>query len=263
MAQRRYRVEKVPVERRSAFDAGRLARHRNIVHALIELDLSRARQIIRTHREQTGERLSLTAFLIKCLGKAISVHPHLHAYMDWRRRLLMYEDVSIVAMIEVKRGSGSAPMPHTFREVNTRSLQEIHDELRAAQENPSDQLGWGFIRTFQRFPGILRGLLYWIVRRFPQSFRRYSSTVMVTSVGMFGRAGGWGVPRSGNTLTVTVGGISKKPRVIDGEIAIREVLDLTLSFDHDVVDGAPAARFSEELRRLVEEAYGLAQEFAL
>ena len=41
------------------------------------------------------------------------------------------------------------------------------------------------------------------------------------------------------TLTVTVGGIAKKPGVVDEHIEIREYLDLTISIDHDVVDGAP------------------------
>ena len=45
------------------------------------------------------------------------------------------------------------------------------------------------------------------------------------------------------TLTVTVGGITKKPGVVDDRIEIREFLDLTISIDHDVVDGAPKVRF--------------------
>jgi pyruvate/2-oxoglutarate dehydrogenase complex dihydrolipoamide acyltransferase (E2) component len=54
-----------------------------------------------------------------------------------------------------------------------------------------------------------------------------------------------------------VGGISQKPGVHEGKIAIREVLDLTVSIDHDVVDGAPAARFVNSFRTLLEAAHGL------
>ncbi|MBU4253236.1 MAG: 2-oxo acid dehydrogenase subunit E2 [Acidobacteria bacterium] len=56
------------------------------------------------------------------------------------------------------------------------------------------------------------------------------------------------------TLNIGVGGISKKPGVHQGEIAIREYLDLTISIDHDVVDGAPAARFVQNFRTLLEDA---------
>jgi pyruvate/2-oxoglutarate dehydrogenase complex dihydrolipoamide acyltransferase (E2) component len=51
-----------------------------------------------------------------------------------------------------------------------------------------------------------------------------------------------------------VGGRSQRPRIVDGQIATRDVLDLTIAIDHTVVDGAPAARFSAEFRQLLESA---------
>jgi pyruvate/2-oxoglutarate dehydrogenase complex dihydrolipoamide acyltransferase (E2) component len=45
--------------------------------------------------------------------------------------------------------------------------------------------------------------------------------------------------------------------VVDGRIEIREYLCMTLCFDHDVVDGAPAARFTARFKELVESGYGL------
>ena len=44
---------------------------------------------------------------------------------------------------------------------------------------------------------------------------------------------------------------------MDGQIAIREYLSLTISFDHDIVDSAPAARFTERLKELIESGFGL------
>jgi len=52
--------------------------------------------------------------------------------------------------------------------------------------------------------------------------------------------------------------MSQRPRIVDGQIAIRDVLDLTLVIDHNVVDGAPAARFAAEFRALLESAAVLA-----
>ena len=75
----------------------------------------------------------------------------------------------------------------------------------------------------------------------------------VPVVGMFGRGGGWGIgflPL--HTLGVTVGGIGARPSVHEGQIAIREYLNLTLSFDHDMVDGAPAARFARAITDMIE-----------
>jgi hypothetical protein len=53
---------------------------------------------------------------------------------------------------------------------------------------------------------------------------------------------------------VFVGGVSTRPRVVDGQIVVRGVLDLTVTIDHNAVDGAPAARFGAELRELLESA---------
>jgi pyruvate/2-oxoglutarate dehydrogenase complex dihydrolipoamide acyltransferase (E2) component len=76
---------------------------------------------------------------------------------------------------------------------------------------------------------------------------------------MFGKSAGWGViflPH--HTLGVTVGGLAQKPGVFEGQIAIREYLSLTLSFDHDIVDGAPAARFARDFTALLENPKNLA-----
>ena len=43
---------------------------------------------------------------------------------------------------------------------------------------------------------------------------------------------------------VTVGGIDQKVRQLEGQFCVREMLSLTLSLDHDMIDGSPAARFA-------------------
>jgi pyruvate/2-oxoglutarate dehydrogenase complex dihydrolipoamide acyltransferase (E2) component len=49
-----------------------------------------------------------------------------------------------------------------------------------------------------------------------------------------------------------VGGLSRRPRVVGDRIEARDILDLTVTIDHNVVDGAPATRFGAELRRLLQ-----------
>ena len=48
-----------------------------------------------------------------------------------------------------------------------------------------------------------------------------------------------------------------RQRGVDGHIAIREYLCLTVSLDHDPIDGAPAARFVTRLKELIESGFGL------
>lgn len=77
----------------------------------------------------------------------------------------------------------------------------------------------------------------------------------MTAVGMFADGGGFGIsPMSLMSLEVVVGGMSERPLVVGGEVAARDVLDLTIAIDHNVVDGAPATRFGADLRRIMETA---------
>ena len=91
----------------------------------------------------------------------------------------------------------------------------------------------------------------------PHWLKEMNGTVSLTAVGMFGSGVGWGIPVTTYTLQVTLGGIAEKPGVVDGRIEVREMMSLTVSFDHDIVDGAPAARFIQRFKELIESGYGL------
>lgn len=254
-----YTVEAIPKMRRFSLDAGYLGRRRHIVHGLIEVDVTKAREAIREHRARTGESLSFTAFVILCLGAAVEKHPHLHAYRNWRNQLVIFKDVNINALVEVERDGKRFPIPHTFSAVNRKSYLDIHSEIRSTQKNPRQTVESSFMEWFLYLPAFIRRTFYWAVMRMPRLFRSYSSSVMVTAVGMFGQGGGWGITMPNFTLTVTVGGIARKPGVVEDRIEIREYLDLTISVDHDVVDGAPMARFVQHFRELIESGYGLVE----
>lgn len=65
-----------------------------------------------------------------------------------------------------------------------------------------------------------------------------TGTVQVTAIGMFGNGGGCAIaPPTLASLLLVVGGVSRQPRVVGERVEIRDVLDLTLTIDHNVVDG--------------------------
>jgi pyruvate/2-oxoglutarate dehydrogenase complex dihydrolipoamide acyltransferase (E2) component len=85
-----------------------------------------------------------------------------------------------------------------------------------------------------------------------------AGTVRLSSVGMFGKGSGWPLSApAGHTLWLYAGGIGRRPACVGVRIEPREFLSLTVAFDHDVVDGAPAARFTQRLKSLIESGYGL------
>ena len=61
------------------------------------------------------------------------------------------------------------------------------------------------------------------------------------------------------TLMVTVGGIAERPMVVDGDVETRQHLSLTVTVDHDIVDGVPAARYTRRRCELIEQATGLVE----
>jgi pyruvate/2-oxoglutarate dehydrogenase complex dihydrolipoamide acyltransferase (E2) component len=100
-------------------------------------------------------------------------------------------------------------------------------------------------------------LFLWVLFKDPKLIKEYYGTVLVTSIGMFGAGSGWGIPVPNHTLQLTLGGIAEKPGVVDGRIEVREYLSVTISFDHDIIDGAPAARFTQRLKELIESGNSL------
>ncbi|HET9301418.1 MAG TPA: 2-oxo acid dehydrogenase subunit E2 [Propionibacteriaceae bacterium] len=71
----------------------------------------------------------------------------------------------------------------------------------------------------------------------PIWFKRFGGTVVMSSIGMFGPGGGWSIPITPPSLMITIGGIDTKPRYFDGSLQPREILDVTVSVDHDLMMG--------------------------
>ena len=253
MRDQREGVEPFPRQRLGTVDAMRMAGRRSDVHGLVEFDVTDARAAIRDREEQTGETLSFTAFLVSCLARALEDHPHIHAYRDWRGRIVRFDDVDVMVIVETEIDGEPIGLPHVVRAANRRSVQSIHDEIRRVQATPGERRQPAFASLAYRLPGPVRRLFFRLPQVFPRRWKRIAGTVAVSSVGMFGTGGGWGITPTNYTLQLTVGGIARKPGIVDGDVEPREYLSLTATFDHDVVDGAPAARFLQRLKELVEE----------
>ena len=247
-----YNLTNFPAEREIVIDAGYLGTGRHVIYALLEVDVTQAREKIHNMSTERGGKLSFTAFIVASFAKAIEAIPQVHGFLDWRRRLVTFHDVDVVTMIEPS--VGAVAIPHIIRKANHKPVTEISDEIRAVQAQPSSSEQAGKLMAFApHIPRFGRLLFFRILKMNPQWFKRMAGTVVLTSVGMFGKGGGWGIGfLPTHNLVITVGGISVKPGVHDGQIAIREYLNLTISFDHDIIDGAPAARFARILTEIIE-----------
>ena len=246
-----------PKTRQLMVDGGRLGLQKHTVHGLTEFDVTRARDIIRQHKVQTGETLSFSAVFLACLGKAIDMNKHMHAYRNWRNQLIIFDEVDVNTLFEVEVNGKKTIRPHILRGVNKKTFREIHQEIRAFQQENKNSQESKFIEWFVLLPGFARRLFLWMLFKHPQLIKDYYGTVLVSSIGMFGAGSGWGIPVPNHTLQLTLGGIAKKPSVFEDRIEVREYLSVTISIDHDIIDGAPAARFTQRLNELVESGYCL------
>lgn len=281
-----------PSSRLLTMDTCEIGRKRHYVEALIELDVTEARRRISEHKRR-GEPVSFTAWLLHCIGAVCSDHPEIHALRNGRRSIAVFDDVDISILVERTLQGSKVPLPYVVRKVNEKSITEIGLEIRNAQNQsiegeadfvlraPGDagqpaqsaqpakparsarssgrkrSRQAALMRMYCALPAWLRqtGMSFFL--RNPQTVKRNMGTVAVSSLGMMGRFNGWFVPIGIHPLIFAIGSVSKKPAVVGQQVEIREILNVTMLVDHDVVDGAPAARAMARLTQLVENCHGL------
>jgi pyruvate/2-oxoglutarate dehydrogenase complex dihydrolipoamide acyltransferase (E2) component len=233
-------------------DGGRMARNKHTIHGLVEFDISHARELIRQLRNQTGKAVSFNEYFLACLGQAMELDKGLQAYRSWKNELIIFDDVDVNMLFEVEINGQKMIRPHIIRGVNHMTIDEIHEEVKTFQNHHEESEESKAIDLLVRLPGFLRRLFLTIMMKNPHLVKNLYGTVLVSSIGMFGTGSGWGIPQPNHTLQITLGGLGRKPCVVKNQIEVHEFISVTVSFDHDVVDGAPAARFMQRLKKLVE-----------
>ncbi len=264
---RAYQVIDLPAGRRLMLNMLDLAGPKHYMFGLLEVDVTLARRFIADYKNRTGETLSFTGFLVSCLARAVDENKEVQAYLKGSKHLVLFDDVDVGVMVEHKEGDKRHLMGHVIRAANHKTYRQIHDEIRSVQTAPLPP-NRGLPTWFRKvmllpwpFSGLFRAIFRTIAQNDPVTVVSMGGTVSVTSVGMFGEGhSGWGIYPPTEVLGLVVGGIAWKAAVVEGRVEPREMLNLTVMFDHDVIDGAPAARFVHRLVELIESGYGLVEE---
>ena len=164
----------------------------------------------------TGIRLSYTDLLIEIVARALPESPLLNATLT---------DEGIAVPDAVHMGFAIALddglIVPVIRNANTRSLAEIaRDRVALAAKAEAGTL------TLEEIEG---------------------GTFTISNLGSFGADAFTPIVNPPQCAILGVGRIVEKPVVIDGTVQVRPTLWLSLTFDHRIVDGAPAARFLQAL----------------
>lgn len=253
-----YRFQKIIRSRIATFDIFEVGLGKHHINAMLEFDVTDSRAMLRDLRKK-GKAGSFNAWLVKVIGSVLHKHPEAAAYLYSKKKLIIFDDINVSMLVEKKTGDSKVPIPLVIEKVNAKSALEIALEIENAKKQEltdSDIVLKKRSTTYQRFyyhlPGFIRRLFWTMLLKNPVAAYKTMGNVSVTSVGMIGRINGWFIHKSVHPVSFGVGSIIRKPVVINNEIKVREILNMTVLVDHDVIDGAPMVRFLDDLTDYLE-----------
>jgi pyruvate dehydrogenase E2 component (dihydrolipoamide acetyltransferase) len=221
--------ERIPFRGRRRMIARKMVQAKTRVpHALLvdEADVSgllAERAKLREMGEREGVRITILPFLMKAVAGALQRHPALNASLDEAREEIVLKKSFDIGMA-VDTGDGLV-VP-VVRNADAKSVIELAREI----ERLSEAARGGTLA-----PSDLSG-----------------GTFTVTSVGSIGGLFSYPVINFPEAAILAAHKIVTRPVVRDGEIVPRDMMYLSLSFDHRIVDGGAATRFLNEIVRRIE-----------
>jgi len=235
------------------------------IHAVGEEDVTDSLRRIKIISEKLGRKISFTSYLATVWAAALAKHPRMQGYR-YRNNIVMFEDIDVACVVERKIKGKHIPTSYIIRKAQNKNVIEISDEIREAQKSKTESAATSTKKTKQnkavmitKLPGFLRRMVLKHMTKNPWLKKQIFGTAGLSSIGMFSDGGGAAIPVTVHSITLIVGGIQKKPWVVDNEIKIRDLMSATISMDHDIVDGGPAARMVAEFRNMLKDCYGLGE----
>ena len=176
---------------------------------------------------ETSDKISYDAFLVLLVARALREHPNVNATLT-ETGIAQLADINIGVAVDTERGL-LVPVVHN---ANAKSLTEINLALRELAERAV---------AGRSLPDDLAG-----------------GTFTLTNLGMYEIDAFTPIINPPECAILGVGRIVSKPVGLNGQVVLRDMLALSLSFDHRLIDGAPAARFLQRVKQLVEWPFALA-----
>lgn len=249
--------------RRSVFPAPRNivadfvyeGRRKNLIYEIFEGDITDFLAWKKANKADTVCDYSVTAFVAHVFAKTIDEYPDIQAYRGgmWGREWIVFEDVDIALIVEKLIQGVRMPWIHTIRACNRQSMATFATSIEIAKDEPTEStLRWRLARTVMHLPTFVRRLTWLLPRHNPFLMKFLAGTVAVTSVGMFARGNLALLPSTPLTLTLAIGSIERRAVFQDGELVQRDCITLSICADHDIVDGAPLARFIARMKEKLE-----------
>lgn len=253
-----YKIHKFAKSRIGTIDVCEMGKKKHHVAAFLEIDVTSAKVKIKKYKKDVG-KISFIAWLIKVIGHTVAGKNATTAYLAGKQKTIIFDDVNISFIIEKEVNGEKVPIPVVIEKANTLEIETITKLLNdAKQEILSDNQIVIQKRTtrseklYYHLPGFMRRAIWKYMLKRPKLLFAKMGNVAISSLGMYGKINGWFIPISIHPLCFGIGSVIKKPVVINDKIEIRDVMNMTVLVDHDVIDGASVARFIRALNRNIE-----------
>jgi pyruvate dehydrogenase E2 component (dihydrolipoamide acetyltransferase) len=181
----------------------------------MDVDMTEARRL---HEETQA---SYTDILVKAVAEALKEHTTINSTLDGEQ-IKVYEDINVGVAVATEKGL-LVPVVHNADRL---SLKEISSVVKSLAEKTRE----GKL-TKEDLTG---------------------GTFTVTNLGMYGVDFFIPIINPPETAILGVGRVAEKPVVADKTVVVKPVMNLSLAYDHRVVDGAPAAQFLSRVKQLLE-----------
>jgi len=186
----------------------------------INVDMTEAVHL-REQLKANGVKVSYNDIIIKCVAKALMEYPEMNSCMD-EEKMTLHHYVNMGMAVDTPRGL----LVPVIRDADLLTLPEIAAEAARVAADA---------KTGRVAPADMTG-----------------ATFTVSNLGMFGLDDFTAIINEPEAGIIAVGRIADTPVAINKQLEIRPMMQLSLTYDHRVVDGAPAARFLKRVKDLLE-----------
>jgi pyruvate dehydrogenase E2 component (dihydrolipoamide acetyltransferase) len=197
------------------------------VTEFLQIDVTETMAAVRRVRdlpEYADVRVSPLLFVARALLIAVRRHPLVNSSWDGdAQEIVVKHYVNLGIAVAADRGllvpnvknAGELSLPELAR-----SLQDLAETARAGKATPADLAG---------------------------------GTITITNVGVFGVDGGTPILTPGEAAILAFGQVRDAPWVVDGQLAVRAVCTLSLSFDHRIIDGELGSAVLRDVGSMLED----------
>ncbi|MFQ6081255.1 MAG: dihydrolipoamide acetyltransferase family protein [Candidatus Bathyarchaeia archaeon] len=218
------RAEVIPLTGVRKVVAERMASSfRTAPHAIlmVEVDMSEAVKLRQAFEKTKNVEISYNAIFVKAVATALREYPILNSTLE-ENQIKILKNINVGVAVATERGL-IVPVIHDADEKSLADLTSTIAEL--VERARLDRLSMGDVT---------------------------GGTFTITNLGMFGVDAFIAIINPKQAAILAIGRIADEPKVVNGQIAIQPTMTLSLSFDHRIIDGAPAAQFLSRIKEILE-----------